>query len=148
MAPHRSFRDTLVVLFRITFWDEAALIVTASLASSWKQANIKTLMTWPFQSTSVRDLPLQTSCKVDYSIKCNTTQSIDTQFHSSAIRLQYRAQCNLNVVSIAICYSKDYKYFYYMCCSMVLNMFISCGIPCYETIHPESERENEHKPIT
>lgn len=28
MAPHRSFRDTLVVLFRTTFWEEAALILT------------------------------------------------------------------------------------------------------------------------
>ena len=29
MAPHRSFRDTLVVLFSTTFWEEGALILTS-----------------------------------------------------------------------------------------------------------------------
>lgn len=37
MVPHRSLRDTLVVLFRTTFWDAAALILRSLIVESWKR---------------------------------------------------------------------------------------------------------------
>lgn len=39
VAPHRSFSDTLVVLFRTTFWEEAALIVADWVYCSNLQVN-------------------------------------------------------------------------------------------------------------